>query len=137
VQALRVVPAFSALSDDAVLQIVGASANLSWRAGSSVFERGTPGDALYIVLSGEVEIVDVLDEEEVAIATVTAGEYFGELSLLTDSTHSRTARAREDTELMVLPKETFQELLECDDELADHFRRKLAEHQPAEISNLS
>ena len=136
-QALRVVPAFATLADNAVLQIVGASANLSWRAGALVFEKGTPGDALFIVLSGEVTILDVVDGEEVEIARVAPGEFFGELSLLTDSTHSMTARAREDSELMVLPKETFQELLECEPELDDYFRRKLKERFPSPLSKLS
>ena len=135
VQALRVVPAFANLADNAVLQIVGASANLSWRAGSLVFEKGTPGDALFIVLSGEVAIVDDADGDEIEIARVQSGEFFGEFSLLTDSTHSMTARASEDSELMVLPKETFQELLECEPELDDYFRRKLEERFPAALSS--
>ena len=129
-------PAFANLADNAVLQIVGASANLSWRAGSVVFEKGTPGDALFIVLSGEVVIVDVVDGDEAEIARVGPGEFFGEISLLTDSTHSMSARASEDSELMVLPKETFQELLECEPELDDYFRRKL-EERPAPLSSLS
>jgi CRP-like cAMP-binding protein len=137
VQALRVVPAFANLADDAVLRVVGASSNLAWRAGGVVFERGTPGDALYIVLSGEVAILDDIDGEEVELTRVAPGEFFGEFSLLTDSTHSMTARASEDSELMVLPKETFQELLECEPELDDYFRRKLEERFPAPVSNLS
>jgi CRP-like cAMP-binding protein len=137
VQALRVVPAFASLADDAVLRIVGASANLAWRAGGLVFEKDTPGDALYIVLTGAVSILDVVDGREVEIGRVGPGEFFGEFSLLTDSTHSMTARAAEDSELMVLPKETFQELLECEPELDDYFRRKLSERFPAPVANLS
>jgi CRP-like cAMP-binding protein len=137
VQALRVVPAFANLADNAVLQIVGASANLAWRAGGVVFEKGSPGDALYVVLSGEVMILDVVAGEEVEITSVVPGDCFGEFSLLTDSTHSMTARAGEDSELMVLPKETFQELLECEPELDDYFRRKLEERFAAPATSLS
>ena len=134
VQALRVVPAFANLADNAVLQIVGASANLSWRAGNLVFEKGTPGDALFIVLSGEIAILDPVDGDEVEIARVAPGEFFGEFSLMTDRTHSMTARALEDSELMVLPKETFQDLLECEPELDDYFRRRLEERFPEALS---
>jgi CRP/FNR family cyclic AMP-dependent transcriptional regulator len=137
VQALRVVPAFTTLSDNALLKIVGASANLSWPAGGTVFEKGTPGDALYIVLSGSVAILDLIDGEEVEITRVPDGEFFGEVSLLMDTSHSMTARAMEDTELMVLPKESLQELLESNAELDEYFRRKVEERVPGSLSQLS
>jgi CRP-like cAMP-binding protein len=129
VQALRVVPAFAALDEHTLVQIVGASANLFWPAGSSVFEKGTPGDALYIVLSGEVAIVDVADGNEAELARMKPGDFFGEISILLYTTHSKLARAVVDTELMVLPKESLQELLAANPELGDHFRRKLEERQ--------
>ena len=134
VQALRVVPAFAPLDDDALLKIVGASSNLSWRAGGSVFEKGTPGDALYIVLTGEVAI---LDDDDSEVTRVRPGDFFGEVSLLMDTSHSLTARAHEDSELMVLPKESLQELLESNDELDDYFRRKVEERFPAALSKHS
>jgi CRP-like cAMP-binding protein len=56
VQMLRGVPDFSPLDERSLLAIVGESLNLFWRAGSLIFEPGQPGDALYIILSGEVVI---------------------------------------------------------------------------------
>jgi CRP-like cAMP-binding protein len=125
VSALAAVPDFAALDDRTLLQIVGASANLAWAANSVVFEKGSPSDALYIILTGRVRIADVVDDEEVEIATLEPGDFFGELSLLLHTTHSKTATALDDTELMVLPKESFQELLAAYPDLAGHFRRKL------------
>jgi CRP-like cAMP-binding protein len=125
VSALAAVPDFAALDDRTLLRVVGASANLVWTENSVVFEKGSPAEALYIILSGRVRIVDVVDGEDVEIATLEPGDFFGELSLLLHSTHSKTARAMELTELMVLPKESFQELLASNAELAGHFRRKL------------
>jgi CRP/FNR family transcriptional regulator, cyclic AMP receptor protein len=125
VTALAAVPDFAALDDRALLRIVGASSNLVWAERSVIFEHGSPSEALYIVLSGRVRIVDVIDGEEVEIATLEPGDFFGELSLLLHTTHSKTARAMELTELMVLPKASFQELLASNAELAGHFRRKL------------
>jgi CRP-like cAMP-binding protein len=125
VSALAAVPDFAALDDRTLLQIVGASANLAWAADSVVFEKGSPSDALYIILTGRVRIADVIDDEEVQIATLKRGDFFGELSLLLHTTHSKTATAVEDTELMVLPKESFQELLAAHADVAGHLRRKL------------
>jgi CRP-like cAMP-binding protein len=125
VSALAAVPHFAALDDRTLLQIVGASANLAWSANSVVFEKGSPSEALYIILTGRVQIADVVDSEEVEVATLEPGDYFGELSLMLHTRHTKTARALEDAELMVLPKESFQDLLAANTDLADHFRRKL------------
>jgi CRP-like cAMP-binding protein len=119
------VPAFAALDDQTLLRIVGASANLVWSENRVIFEKGSVAEALYIILSGRVQIVDEVDGEEVVIATLEAGDFFGELSLLLHTVHSKTARALEETELMVLPKDSFQEFLASNPDLADHFRRKL------------
>lgn len=125
VSALAAVPDFAALDDRTLLQIVGASANLAWTANSVVFEKGSPSEALYIILTGRVQIADIVDGDQLEIATLESGDFFGELSLLLHTRHTKTATALEDTELMVLPKESFQELLAANTELADHFRRKL------------
>jgi CRP-like cAMP-binding protein len=125
VNALAAVPDFAALDDRILLRVVGASANLVWTAQSVVFEKGSASDALYIILAGRVRISDVVDGEELEIATLEPGDFFGELSLLLDTTHSKTAMALEDTELMVLPKESFQELVAATPDLAAPLRRKL------------
>jgi CRP-like cAMP-binding protein len=127
VQALRVVPAFAALDEQTLVRMVGASANLVWAAGSVVFEEGTPSDALYIVLSGEVGIYDAEDEGGAEIARIGPGDFFGELSILLYTTHSKRARALDEAELLVLPKDSLQELLAANEELGEHFRRKMAE----------
>src|SRR5919204_4918936 len=131
VQALRVVPAFASLDDATLVRVVGASANLFWSAGGLVFEQGTPSDALYIVLSGEVGIYDVADGDESELARIGPGDFFGEFSILLHTTHTKTARATEDTELMVLPKESLQELLATNPAVGEHFRRKVEERMPA------
>jgi voltage-gated potassium channel len=119
VRALRAVPAFSALDETTLCDIVGASSNLVWRAGSPIFEPGDPAEALYIVLSGGVRIVD---ESEQDVARLEPGEFFGELSLLRRTSHSKRAEALEDSELMVLPQQPFEALLAEDTGLAEAVR---------------
>jgi CRP-like cAMP-binding protein len=131
VKAVRSVPDFAALSDHELLEIVGASTNLAWAAGSTIFEKGSSSEALYIVLSGGVRISDVVNDKRVDVARVGPGASFGELSLLLDTTHSKEAVAEEDTELMIVPKEWFHGLLQARPDLAEHFHRRLAERLPA------
>ena len=123
VRALRRVPDFSALDDPLLLKIVGASSNLHWSAGSPVFERGSPSEALYIVLSGCVGITDgALDDAE--LARIEPGDYFGELSLMRNSKHTKSAQALEQCELLVLPRKSFEALMEADSDLAEQVRSK-------------
>lgn len=130
VKALRAVPDFSSLDDHTLLAIVGASTNLFWPAGSVIFERGSPSEALYVVLSGEVLIHDIVGGEKRDVSHVRTGESFGELSLLLHTTHTKSAEAVDDTELMVIPEESFEELMAENAELAAHFRRKVEERIP-------
>ena len=125
VKALRAVPGFDALDDRLLLQIVGASANFFWPEGATVFEKGSPGEALYVVLSGCVRIFDEVDGREIEIATTQKGDFFGEMSLLLDTTHTKNAVAAQDTELLVLMSDAFRRLLESNKELAGHIHKTL------------
>lgn len=126
VKLLRSVPDFADLDDDTLLAIVGASANLFWPAGASIFEHGTGSEALYLVLSGEVSISD----REAEVSRIGPGSSFGELSLLLHTTHSKDARATEPTELMVIPQASFESLLAENPKLAHHFQDRLEERRP-------
>jgi CRP-like cAMP-binding protein len=130
VKALRAVPDFSPLDDHALLRIVGTSVNLFWPAGATIFEKDSPSEALYVVLSGAVQIFERTEVGEVEVSRVGPGSSFGELSLMLNTTHTKDARALEDAELMVVPKASFQELLDSNPDLDAHFRRRLAERLP-------
>jgi CRP/FNR family transcriptional regulator, cyclic AMP receptor protein len=129
VKALRQVPGFDVLSDRDLLRIVGASVNLSWPAGTMVFEKDAPGEALYIVLSGQVRIYDQLDGKEVEIARTGPGDFFGEMSLLLDTKHTKNVQAVEDSELLVLMKDSFRRLLEMHHDLAAAVHERLEERR--------
>ncbi len=75
--------------------------------GDVVLKAGIPSDGLYLVLSGEVEIV--VDAK--TIASLREGEVFGEMSLLTRSPASATVKARRRTSLLRLPRDDFDKLI--------------------------
>lgn len=129
VRALRAIPDFSSFDDTTLLKIYGSSITLFYPADRVVFEKGSEGDALYVVLSGAVEIFDVEESGERSVGVRGTGGYFGELSLLRNTTHSKGARALEDSELMIIPKEPFEGLLASDPGLADYFRRLFEERE--------
>jgi CRP/FNR family transcriptional regulator, cyclic AMP receptor protein len=128
VGALRAVPSFGRLDDRALICIVGDSANLFWRAGSVVFEQGTPADGLYVVVSGAVRVLDAAGTE---LNVLGPGDFFGELSLLDGSPHGHTVVALEDSELLVVAKERFDELLAAAPELRRTVQETAAERRAA------
>jgi CRP-like cAMP-binding protein len=137
VQSLRRIPDFATLDERTLLQIVGESMNLFWKAGSTVFTPGSPGDALYLIISGEVSIYDTGSDGSKVVANPKAGDFFGEMSLLLNATHSKTAVALTDCEVLVLPKEAFESVLKSNPTLAAHFERVIRARHPrveAEVS---
>ncbi len=125
VKTLRAVPNFAPLEEAVLLEVLGASANLYWTAGKTVFEAGDSADALYVVLSGRVRIVEVASGERREVADLGPGDYFGENALLEEVTHTKSAVTCEETELLVLPKDSFVALLESNPELATRLERTL------------
>jgi CRP-like cAMP-binding protein len=135
VSALRAVPSLCTLDDPTLLSIVGDSANLFWRAGSTVFAKGSRADGLYIVIDGGVR---VLDDDGGEVAFLQAGDFFGELSLLHGGRHSHDVVAAEDTELMVVAKECFDDLLARNPDVDRSIRetaakRRLPTDTPAQV----
>lgn len=87
-----------------------------FRSGECVFAEDTPGDELYFVLSGRVEIRIRLRQDEQRIATHKPGDSFGEFAAMDRSRRSATAAAASDMEVAALSGAAFYKLL--DDEPA-------------------
>jgi zinc transporter ZupT len=108
------------------------------KAGEILFKAGDAGDALYIVAHGKVEVLtaDLRDAKASghAIAVLGEGAAFGEMSLLSGDPRTATIRAAEDTDLLKIGKDDFEQLVAADPQLADAVKR--ISHQRA-ISNLS
>lgn len=126
VQTLRGIPDFAALDETTLLVIVGESMNLAWKAGSVIFREGDKGEALYVMLEGECSIHEGTSPQEGEVSHPRAGDSFGEMSLLLNATHSRTATAVTDCEILVLPKQAFTDLLASYPALAAHFDKVLS-----------
>jgi CRP-like cAMP-binding protein len=75
--------------------------------------------------------VRVLDGDGVEIATLAPGEFFGEFSLLLGTPHQHEVEAAGDVELMIVPKERFDELLAANPALGDAVRAKAQERLAA------
>ncbi|HJH55609.1 Crp/Fnr family transcriptional regulator [Brachyspira hyodysenteriae] len=76
-----------------------------------IFLEHEKGDKFYLVQSGSVKITKVIKDVEKLLDIVYAGEFFGEMAILEDTTRSASAIANEPTVLLELRKENFQSIL--------------------------
>jgi signal transduction histidine kinase len=110
---LRRLPLFSDLSETDLERLHDMASRLTVPEGERFIEEGTAGDALYVIIDGEVEITHRERSREVVLATRESGEFIGEMSLLEDAPRSASARALRETELLVIRRAAFQTLLSC------------------------
>jgi CRP-like cAMP-binding protein len=85
-----------------------------FRAGEEIVREGTLGDALYLILTGAATVHTGGGEGGRVLATLTAGEFFGEMSLIEPALRSATVRAAELSELFRLPHFAIANLLQDD-----------------------
>jgi small-conductance mechanosensitive channel/CRP-like cAMP-binding protein len=107
-QVLEGVDLFAALSDEQRAAIAGATVAKTYGNGEAIVRQGEPGESMYVLRSGTVAVVLEPDRREVA--TIRAGGYFGEMSLLTGELRSATVVARGEAVVVELPAEVFRRL---------------------------
>jgi CRP-like cAMP-binding protein len=94
--------------------------------GTVLFEEGQPGDYMYVVQSGEVEIRRQVGETERVLAVLPAGEFFGEMAILNGRPRSATAVVRSAARLIVIEGKTFEAMLRARPEIAMRIIKSLA-----------
>jgi len=78
--------------------------------GEEVFHQGDIGDRIYIIVSGQAEVVHEDGDMEILLATLGTGEYFGEMALLKQTTRGATIRCTAPMDTLSLPKREFSML---------------------------
>ena len=95
--------------------ILGALKTVELPGGRELFHAGDPGDALFIVAEGTVEI---LSDKGAALATLGPGQAFGEMALLGGGQRTATARAAAPAVVLELSRADFDVLIETDRQIA-------------------
>lgn len=126
---LRRVAYFEQCTDLEVRQLIEYGYRQLFPTGQIICRENEPGDCFYILLTGSVEVFS--QRAEKYIATLHAGEFFGEMSLLLGVPRSATVRTLEECTLFIIDRNDLQKLLVNHHQLADQIARKLAERQQA------
>ncbi|MGB9735451.1 MAG: cyclic nucleotide-binding domain-containing protein [bacterium] len=104
---------FSGLNYTERLDIISRFELMVVNAGSIIVKEGEPGDAMYIVKDGLLEVSTVgRNGKEIVLAQLSEGDVFGEVALVTGRERTATVKALKQTRLMKLKKQDFQEIIE-------------------------
>lgn len=108
------VPVFAQCTADEIRAIANVAQESLFQPGQIIVTQGTPGQAFYLILSGRVEIF----RDSVSLGAFSAGDFFGEMSLLDSAPRSATIRAVEQTSCLMLSSWDFKALLEKNPSIA-------------------
>src|ERR1043165_1614277 len=106
--AIRSVPLFASLDDDAAVELRNLLRTQDVTSGTTLFRAGDAGDAMYLIESGRVRIsVTDDDKKEIVLAELARGDYFGEMAIIDGKQRSADASVVEDARFAVLSRESF------------------------------
>lgn len=108
---LKRVPLLRELDAKDLAKLAGRTREEVFMAGAPIVEIGEPGDCLYIVLDGTVQVVYPVETGEFELARLGPGDFFGEMALLNDRPRSATVRATQPVRALALDKADFREII--------------------------
>jgi CRP-like cAMP-binding protein len=113
-------------------RITASLQSLEVPAGENIVKQGNPADKFFIVVEGEAEVVREEDGKERQIASLSAGQLYGEVAIMRDQPRSATVRAKTDTRLLALERDDFRDLIaqsmELTPDFAELIRARLDSH---------
>lgn len=107
-EAIRSVPLFASLDDEAAVELRNLLDVRIMPRGTLIFRAGDTGDAMYLIERGRVRIsVTDDDEQEITLAELARGDFFGEMTIIDGKSRSADATVIEDARFAVLSREHF------------------------------
>jgi CRP/FNR family transcriptional regulator, cyclic AMP receptor protein len=126
-QFLANIKMFELLEDDDRVELANVIDEADVAAGEFLFQAGDPGDSLFIVQSGEIELfIKDTAGQKIVLATPSPGDMFGELAMLDYGPRTATAVALQDSEILVLDRDDLVLLFQKKPEAALHMLAALS-----------
>jgi ATP-binding cassette subfamily B protein len=112
IERLRSIPLFTNLAESALKEVADDFLLERYAAGEVVVRQGDPGDKLYTISRGELEVLLETENGQQHVNTLHEGDYFGEMAVLTGEPRTATVRTAQPTQLYSLAKADFELLLD-------------------------
>ncbi|HLF27537.1 MAG TPA: mechanosensitive ion channel family protein [Anaerolineae bacterium] len=112
---LRQLPLLTPLNDAQIERLAHNAQLQRFTAGEALVRQGEPGSSLYVITAGEAQVEMIGNTDRpVTVGVLSPGEFFGEMSLLTGEPRSASVIARAETEVVVVDKVAFAEVIAAD-----------------------
>ena len=127
IQDLQMIPLFSELSDSQLQDISRFAVKQLYKKDNMVLIEEEVGSTMFVIVSGRVKISRISDEgREVILSILVDGDFFGEMAILDGQTRSANAVTLEDTELLIIRRENFLQMLHDYPQVAINLLKELA-----------
>jgi CRP-like cAMP-binding protein len=115
---------FKTLADEERIELSKASNEHLFAAGESIVRQNDEGDSMFVILSGQARVV--LEPGGQEVATIPAGGFFGEMSMLTGDRRTATVKAVGDTNVLEISAKDFRHLAAANPGLLDYISTVVA-----------
>lgn len=134
IKLLKDLAIFRGLNDLEIKHLAKLFKQKLFRAGEAIFEAGTTNDELYVIMRGRIS-VQVNTPEPVEVATLSAGDTFGEIAFLNQLPRTATTVAVENSIVLIVQRQNFDRLIETDHHLGMVVFRNLALDLTRKLTN--
>ena len=126
VDALRRIPLFSNLEPSKLKLLAFTSERLTYATGQAIFRQGDMGDAAYIVLEGQADVVIGSGDSQRKVATIGKHSIIGEIAVLCDVPRTATVVAVDKLVALKISKDLFLRMVKEFPQMAVEIMRELA-----------
>jgi CRP-like cAMP-binding protein len=125
---LKQIPLFSELNERDLDKIIQLASRQKYHKDNIILIEEEVGSTMFVILSGRVKISRISDDgREVILSILSDGDFFGEMSLLDGHTRSANVTAIEESELLVIRREEFLQMLRDYPQIAINLLKELAQ----------
>ncbi|MEL7304409.1 MAG: cyclic nucleotide-binding domain-containing protein [Myxococcota bacterium] len=117
---LQTSPLFKRFDESTRYLLIDSFQRRVYQGGQSLITQGQPGEGLFVLAAGEVDVSVEKDGESVSVATLKPGDVVGEISLLHNRPTTATVKAKGRVGALFLPRDDFQEVLDDHPDVRDY-----------------
>jgi len=126
VELLQQIPLFAKIEPSKLKLLAFTSERLTFRTGDELFHQGDVGDAAYIIIGGEADVILTTDSGDIIVATFKRNDIVGEIAILCDVPRTATVKAKEQLEVLKISKDLFFRMVGEFPQMAVEIMRELA-----------